>query len=385
MAWLDPSTASAALFAAAESGAEARAAAEYARAKKARGPGVAVPAEDVREAAIVRRQSPASLRKALKNEAELAGMRACHLRDGAAVVRFLKWLGDAVDAGEALDECSVSDRLEAERRAAGGYKSLSFDTIAGCGPNGAIIHYRAEPESCRALAAGDMFLLDSGAQYEDGTTDVTRTMFLGSGEPDARHRRCFTAVLKGNIAVDTAVYPEGTPGCALDVLARGALWRAGLNYLHGTGHGVGAALNVHEGPQSISPRFGNLTPLEAGMVLSNEPGYYEDGAFGIRIENLLVVREMKTENNFGGKAFFGFERLTHIPIQKALIDTSMLTPDEANWVDTYHADVRERLAPLLQSADDAEALAFLEEATAPLDRVGLGEASGARAEFVAAA
>lgn len=277
-AWLDPSTASAALFAAAEAGAAARAGAAFARAKKARG-NVGYESKEGAEAAaaeeaVLRAPSPVALAKALKNDAELAGMHACHARDGAAVVRFLSWLQGAVDAGEALDECSVADVLEGFRAKDPLFRSLSFDTIAGAGPNGAIIHYRAEPSSCRGLRAGELFLLDSGAQYEDGTTDVTRTVQLGSGAADPFHSACFTAVLKGNIALDSAIFPEGTPGFALDSFARQALWRAGLDYRHGTGHGVGAALNVHEGPQSISPRWGNTTPLQSGMVLSNEPGYY---------------------------------------------------------------------------------------------------------------
>ena len=423
-AWLDPSTASAALFAAAEAGAAARAGAAFARAKKARG-NVGYESKEGAEAAaaeeaVLRAPSPVALAKALKNDAELAGMHACHARDGAAVVRFLSWLQGAVDAGEALDECSVADVLEGFRAKDPLFRSLSFDTIAGAGPNGAIIHYRAEPSSCRGLRAGELFLLDSGAQYEDGTTDVTRTVQLGSGAADPFHSACFTAVLKGNIALDSAIFPEGTPGFALDSFARQALWRAGLDYRHGTGHGVGAALNVHEGPQSISPRWGNTTPLQSGMVLSNEPGYYgasarksppsppahmhsstrlptltvrarahthiEDGSFGIRIENLLVVREAKTEHNFGGKTYLGFERLTHIPIQKALIDVALLTTEEADWVDAYHADVYALIAPLLEDdEEDASALAFLKEATAPLDREGQGSAIRGAPALVGAA
>jgi Xaa-Pro aminopeptidase len=209
-----------------------------------------------------------------------------------------------------------------------------------------------------------LLLLDSGGQYDCGTTDVTRTMHMGT--PTDHQRAAFTAVLQGHIQLDVAVWPEGTPGCALDTLARTPLWRLGLNYRHGTGHGVGAALNVHEGPQSISSRFGNTTPLLPAMVCSNEPGYYEDGAFGIRIENLFVVVEAPTPFRFAGQPYYTCARLTMCPLQKKMIDAGALSPQEVAWVDGYHKEVYAALAPRLEADGAAEELAWLEEACAPL-------------------
>eukprot|EP00899_Mesostigma_viride_P025248 jgi/Mesvir1/5908/Mv00678-RA.2 len=226
--------------------------------------------------------SPVMIYKAMKNEAELEGMRACHIRDGAALAEFWCWLEEEIAAGKTPSEYLVGEKLKSFREAAGGFLDTSFDTIAGSGANGAVIHYRAQKDTCRNVNADDLFLLDSGGQYEDGTTDITRTVHFGT--PTERQKECFTRVLQGHIALDQQVFPEGTPGFALDILARKELWKFGLDYRHGTGHGVGAALGVHEGPQSVSPRFGNMTGLKAGMIVSNEPGYYEDGQFGIRIE-----------------------------------------------------------------------------------------------------
>ena len=236
----------------------------------------------------------------------------------------------------------------------------SFPTIAGVNSNGAIVHYRAVPETAKTVGRNDMVLLDSGGQYRDGTTDVTRTFH--TGEPTAVQREMFTRVLKGNIAIDSRVFIQGTVGCQLDSYAREHLWAIGKDYIHGTGHGVGAALNVHEGPHSIS-RVLNSSPLVPGMIVSNEPGYYEANNYGIRIENLLVVVERKELGEFGGRSFCGFERLTHIPIQKKLMDVSLLTDSEVAWIDSYHREVRERVGPLMQTDRGKR---WLEASTAPL-------------------
>ncbi|WP_316978104.1 aminopeptidase P family protein [Shumkonia mesophila] len=300
---------------------------------------------------------PCLLAKACKNAAELAGMRAAHRRDGAAMVRFLAWLDGAMAKG-GVRESSAAARLETLRRAAGGYRGPSFETISGAGPNGAIVHYRGTAESDRELTPGTLYLIDSGGQYEDGTTDVTRTVAVGG--PTAEMRRHFTLVLKGHIALATAVFPQGTSGSQLDVLARRPLWDDGLDYDHGTGHGVGSCLGVHEGPGRIAKRAGTV-PLEGGMVLSDEPGYYREGAYGIRIENLLAV-EARPGLGDGGRPFLGFEVLTLAPLDRGLVDVSQLTDGERRWVDAYHARVRAEIAPLL----DPPAQAWLAAATRPL-------------------
>ncbi|KAF5191693.1 Xaa-pro aminopeptidase [Thalictrum thalictroides] len=235
----------------------------------------------------VYRVSPISMTKAVKNKAELEGMQNSHLRDAAALSQFWAWLEEEISKNVVLTEVDVADKLLEFREKQYGFMDTSFDTISGSGANGAIIHYKPEPESCCVVDAENLFLLDSGAQYIDGTTDITRTVHFG--EPTSRQKECFTRVLQGHIALDQAVFPENTPGFVLDAFARSSLWKVGLDYRHGTGHGVGAALNVHEGPQSISFRFGNMTPLQKGMVVSNEPGYYEDHSFGIRIEVRILL------------------------------------------------------------------------------------------------
>ncbi|CAA0815562.1 Metallopeptidase M24 family protein [Striga hermonthica] len=260
------------------------------------------------------KSSPISLAKAVKNEAELQGMCDSHLRDAAALAQFWVWLEEEISRGVILTEVDVADKLLEFRSRQDGFLDTSFDTISGSGANGAIIHYRADPSNCSIVDAEKLFLLDSGAQYIDGTTDITRTVHFG--QPSSWQKECFTRVLQGHIALDQAVFPENYPGFVLDAFARSSLWKIGLDYRHGTGHGVGAALNVHEGPQSISFRFSNMTPLLKGMVVSNEPGYYEDHAFGIRIENLLYVKEINTPNRFGGVDYLGFEKLTFVPIQE---------------------------------------------------------------------
>ena len=305
-------------------------------------------------ATVIRGTDPCVLPKACKNETELAGIRAAHRRDGAALTCFLAWLSSAPPGS--VTELDAVARLAAMRAGGEHYRGPSFDTISGAGPNGAIVHYRVTAASNRTLEPGSLYLVDSGGQYLDGTTDVTRTVAIGQPEPE--HRDRFTRVLRGHIALAVARFPRGTTGAQLDALARQFLWQAGLDYDHGTGHGVGAYLNVHEGPQRIS-RMGSAAALAPGMVVSNEPGYYRTGAYGIRIENLVAVTEAADDS------FLDFETLTLAPIDRALIDPAMLTADERAWLDGYHARVAETLAPLL--ADDAATLAWLRTATAPLD------------------
>ncbi|GAB2287331.1 Aminopeptidase P2 [Dionaea muscipula] len=296
----------------------------------------------------VYRSSPLAVAKAVKNEAEIEGMRNSHLRDAAALAEFWAWLEDEILKGATITEVEIADQLLEFRSKQDGFMDTSFDTISASGANGAIIHYKPEPESCSVVDVKNLFLLDSGAQYVDGTTDITRTVHFG--EPTAWEKECFTRVLQGHIALDQAVFPENTPGFVLDAFARASLWKVGLDYRHGTGHGVGAALNVHEGPQSISFRFGNMTPLQKGMIVSNEPGYYEDHAFGIRIENLLCVREMETPNRFGGIGYLGFERLTFVPIQSKLVYLSLLSMAEIHWLNDYHGQVWQKVSPLVEGS-----------------------------------
>jgi len=304
----------------------------------------------------VRERDPCILPKAQKTEAELAGTRAAHLRDGAAVAEFLAWLALTAPEG-GLTEIDVVRRLEETRAATGALKDISFETICGAGPNGAIVHYRVTETSNRVVAPGELLLLDSGAQYLDGTTDITRTVAIGPVPPEAV--RPFTLVLKGMIAMSRARWPQGLAGRDIDALARTALWQAGLDYDHGTGHGVGAYLGVHEGPQSLSRR--GTEPLLPGMILSVEPGYYRDGAFGIRTENLVVVRPPETPDG-GDRPMLGFETLTLAPIDRRLIEPSLLDADERGWLDAYHARVLAALTPLVE----AETARWLAVACAPL-------------------
>ena len=314
-------------------------------------------------ATIVPLTDPVIVPKAIKNPIEIAGHRTAQARDGAALVRFLHWLERAGPTG-AETEITASDRLEGERRATNALIDLSFDTISGAGPNGAVVHYRAESATCRAIEPNSVYLVDSGGQYRDGTTDVTRTVWIGPDAPTAEVRDRFTRVLKGHIALARAVFPAGTSGAQLDVLARQFLWSAGLDYAHGTGHGVGSFLAVHEGPQRIAKaqgaQAGTGHPLLAGMIVSNEPGYYRAGAFGIRIENLVLV-EPRTIAGAEGE-YLGFATLTHAPIDRRLIDGALLDAGERDWLNAYHTQVRAIVAPLLEAADRA----WLEAATAPL-------------------
>jgi Xaa-Pro aminopeptidase len=299
---------------------------------------------------------PIALMKAVKNHAEIAGMRAAHKRDGAALTRFLAWLAREAPSGK-LTEIDAVKALESFRRDSGLLKDVSFPTIAGAGPNGAIVHYRVTNGTNRRIGVNELFLVDSGAQYEDGTTDVTRTVAVGM--PSAEMRDRFTRVLKGHIAIATAVFPENTSGAQLDPLARVALWQAGLDFDHGTGHGVGSYLSVHEGPASIS-KLGTVA-LRRGMILSNEPGYYKTAAYGIRTENLVLVIAAP-EPAGGEKPLNAFETLTLAPIDRTLIEASVLTDKERRWLDSYHERVREVIGPLL----DAETRKWLELATRPL-------------------
>ena len=312
---------------------------------------------------IIEARDPTILPKAVKNPIEQSGHRAAQARDGAALSRFLHWMSETAYQG-GLNELSAAARLKAFREDTGMLKDLSFDTISATGPNGAHCHYKVDETTNRAIEPNSVYLVDSGGQYLDGTTDVTRTIWVGPGEPTAEMKDRFTRVLKGHIALATAIFPEGTRGAQLDTLARASLWQAGLDYAHGTGHGVGSFLAVHEGPQRIAQfaggQAGSDEPLQAGMILSNEPGYYKQDEYGIRIENLVLVEERQIAGAEG--RYFGFETLTFAPIDKTLVDTSLLNADELRWWNDYHAKVLQIVGPQL----DGEALAWVTHACAPL-------------------
>jgi Xaa-Pro aminopeptidase len=303
----------------------------------------------------VRGSDPVSLLKAVKNITEIEGTRAAHRRDAVALTRFLAWIDREAPSG-ALTEIDTVEALETFRRDTGALKDVSFPTIAGTGPNGAIVHYRVTRKTNRRISPGDLLLIDSGAQYEDGTTDVTRTIAIG--EPTTEMRDRFTRVLRGHIAIARAVFPDGTTGAQIDALARQFLWQAGIDFEHGTGHGVGSYLSVHEGPARIS-KLGT-TPLRRGMILSNEPGYYKTDAFGIRIENLELV--VGTDIAGAEKPMNAFETLTLAPIDRRLVDLNMLSGDELSWLNEYHARVRHAIRPHLDEATKE----WLDAATAPL-------------------
>lgn len=302
---------------------------------------------------------PISLMKAVKNEAEIAGSRAAHLRDGQAVARFLAWLDREAPKG-GLTEIDAVEALEGFRAETGALRDVSFPSISGAGPNAAIPHYRVTASSNRRIELNGIFLIDSGAQYEDGTTDITRTVIVGEPSPEMKDR--FTRVLKGHIAIARSVFPKGATGAQLDSFARQALWEAGLDFDHGTGHGVGSYLSVHEGPQRIA-KTGH-TPLEPGMMLSNEPGYYKSGEYGIRIENLVLVERRAIPG--AEREMLGFETLTFAPIDLRLVEASIMTAAEIAWLDAYHAEVQEKLSPGL----DAETKAWLAGTTRPIGRPG---------------
>ncbi|WP_417797759.1 aminopeptidase P family protein [Terasakiella pusilla] len=292
--------------------------------------------------------------KACKNAVEVEGMRTAHRRDGATMVRFLRWLSEQ-PAGPDINELSVSQKLNSLRREDDLFFDYSFPTISGSAENGAIVHYRVSPETSIPLPENGLYLVDSGGQYQDGTTDITRTIVRGNATPEMKDR--FTRVLKGHIALGRARFPKGTTGSQLDVLARLPLWEAGMDYDHGTGHGVGSFLNVHEGPQRIS-KMPSKVALGVGMVVSNEPGYYKTGGYGIRLENLVCVQPSEG----GEREMLAFETLTLCPFDVNGIEKNLLDPHEIDWLNSYHAQVREALSPLLEGED----LAWLIAATQPI-------------------
>ncbi|KAF5855537.1 hypothetical protein ETB97_009010 [Aspergillus alliaceus] len=311
-------------------------------------------------------RSPIGDAKAVKNEVELAGMRACHIRDGAALTEYFAWLeNELVNKKSTLDEVDAADKLEQIRSKNDLYAGLSFDTISSTGPNGAVIHYKPEKGSCAIIDPNAIYLCDSGAQYLDGTTDVTRTFHFG--QPTELEKKAFTLVLKGVIALDTAVFPKGTSGFALDVLARQHLWKEGLDYLHGTGHGVGSYLNVHEGPMGVGTRVQYTeVPIAPGNVISDEPGFYEDGKFGIRIENVIMAREVQTTHQFGDRPWLGFEHVTMTPVGRNLIEPSLLSDAELKWVNDYHAEIWEKTHHFFEN--DEYTRSWLQRETQPISR-----------------
>lgn len=307
---------------------------------------------------IIAGKSPIPAMKAQKNDREIAGFRQAMLRDGVAMVKFLRWLKPAVEAG-GQTEISIDRKLTSLRAEQHLFRDISFDTIAGYQAHGAIVHYEATPETDVALKPEGLILIDSGAQYQDGTTDITRTIALGPVTEEMKH--VYTLVLKGHIQLELAKFPDGASGTQLDALVRECMWREGYNYLHGTGHGVGSYLSVHEGPHQIRMEW-KPTPLRAGMTVTDEPGLYLSGKFGVRIENTLLIKDYQT-TEFG--KFLQMESLTLCPIDLTPVDFSMLQPEEIEWLDTYHRDVFEKLSPYLEGED----LEWLREATRPVDRV----------------
>jgi Xaa-Pro aminopeptidase len=323
-------------------------------------------------------RSPIADAKAIKNLTELEGMRSCHVRDGAALVEYFAWLEKELEAGATIDEVKGADKLEECRRKQKDFVGLSFDTISSTGPNAAVIHYKPQRSSCSVIDPNSVYLCDSGAQYLDGTTDTTRTLHFGT--PTDMEKKTYTLVLKGHIALDNAIFPSGTSGFALDIMARQFLWVSqillsmyiqligeqseGLDYRHGTGHGVGSFLNVHEGPIGIGtrPQYAEV-PLSPGHVISNEPGYYEDGKFGIRIENIFMVREVGTSYKFGDRSFYGFEHVTVVPYCRNMIDESLLTKKEKDWLNEYHVDVRGKLSSYFEAGSNT--IKWLERETTP--------------------
>jgi Xaa-Pro aminopeptidase len=315
--------------------------------------------------------SPVTKAKAIKNAVEIRNMKNCHIRDAAALCEYLAWLEKMIEANpdghEQLWEIPGADYLENCRKAQEHFMGLSFPSISGSGPNGAVIHYHPEEATKRPISKNELYLIDSGAQYLDGTTDVTRTVHFG--QPTEKERECFTRVLKGHIQLAMAVFPRLIKGSSLDTFARQYLWAQGLDYLHGTGHGVGMFLNVHEGPSSISPRPSPDDPgLEAGQILSNEPGYYEDGAFGIRIENLVVLEKAETKYNFNQRGFLKIETITLVPIQLKMIDVKLLTDEEIEWLNNYHATCRDLVGQHLDKTGKHEVRQWLVKATEKLVR-----------------
>ncbi|KAK7409039.1 hypothetical protein QQX98_008800 [Neonectria punicea] len=310
-------------------------------------------------------RSPIGDAKAIKTEAEINGMRSCHVRDGAALIQYFAWLEQQLVVKKSkLDEVEAADELEKLRSVKADFVGLSFPTISSTGANAAIIHYGPERGNCATIDPAAIYLCDSGAQYRDGTTDTTRTLHFGT--PTDVEKETYTLVLKGHIGLDLAVFPKGTTGFALDSLARQHLWKNGLDYRHGTGHGIGSFLNVHEGPIGIGTRvqFAEVA-LAPGNVISNEPGFYEDGKFGIRIENVIIVREVKTKHSFGDKPFLGFEHVTMVPYCRNLLDVNLLTETEKVWLNSYHAEVLEKTRGYFE--DDEVTMAWLKRETEPIE------------------
>ncbi|KAK9469521.1 peptidase M24, structural domain-containing protein [Lipomyces arxii] len=308
-------------------------------------------------------KAPIEAAKAVKNETEVTGMKNAHIRDGVAQIQYFAWLEKALSKGDFYDEVSAADQLEEFRKAKEHFVGLSFPTISSAGSNGAIIHYQPEKNTCARVEKDKIYLCDSGAQFFDGTTDSTRTLHYGTPTPE--EIKSYTLVLKGHIAVATAVFPKGSSGFILDILARQYLWREGLDYRHGTGHGVGSFLNVHEGPIGIGTRMQyNEIALDVGMFISNEPGYYEDGQYGIRIENVVLVVEKKTPNNFGDKKYYGFDTVTMVPMCKRLTDPLLLDDDEKKWLNEYHSTVYANTKDYLK--DDDYTLEWLKRECGPI-------------------
>ncbi|XP_035222894.1 xaa-Pro aminopeptidase 1-like, partial [Stegodyphus dumicola] len=308
--------------------------------------------------------TPVAVNKAIKNEEEIACARNAHIKDSTALCEFFAWLTQEISEGN-ITEISAAEKLESFRKSKEDYVGPSFETISASGPNASIIHYHPTPETNRKITAEEMYLCDSGGQYRDGTTDVTRTWHFGI--PSSFEKECYTVVLKGHISLSSAVFPKFVKGQLLDTLARKYLWEYGLNYLHGTGHGVGAYLNVHEGPIGISFRAHPDDPgLQPGMILSIEPGYYEDEQFGIRLENLAVIKKIQTLHNFRNVEYLTFEPLTLVPFQAKLIEPSMLTAEELKWLNDYHASCREIISKALEEQGKEETRQWLFRETMPL-------------------
>ncbi|KAJ3057386.1 hypothetical protein HK097_007565 [Rhizophlyctis rosea] len=317
------------------------------------------------EDAVTESRSPVQAAKAIKNDVELEGFRQSHIRDAAALISYFAWLEDELvnKKNTKISEVDGADVLEKLRSQQPKFVGLSFDTISSTGPNGAIIHYKPEKETCALIDVNQIYLCDSGGQYLDGTTDVTRTLHFGN--PKDHEKDAFTRVLKGHIQLDITIFPKTTTGYLLDVIARVPLWKAGLDFRHGTGHGVGSYLNVHEGPQGVGTRIAyNDIHLAAGMTITNEPGYYQDGDFGIRIENVMLIRLADTPNRFGDRDYYGFEHVTVVPIQTKLIKVELLTREEREWVNAYHLECWEKVSPLLQG--NKMALGWLQRETRPI-------------------
>lgn len=307
-------------------------------------------------------RSPIADAKAIKNATELEGMRQCHIRDGAALIEYFAWLEDQLlNHNASIDEVQAADKLESLRAKHERFVGLSFDTISSTGPNAAVIHYKPEPGNCSVIDPKAIYLCDSGGQYYDGTTDTTRTLHFAT--PTDMEIKAYTLVLKGVIALDRAVFPKGTTGFAIDAFARQHLWREGLDYRHGTGHGVGSFLNVHEGPIGIGTRAAySEVSLSIGNVVSDEPGYYEDGKFGIRIENMIMAREAETTHKFGDKPWLGFEHVTMVPMCRKLIDPKLFDPEERDWLNDYHKEVFEKTSSYFK--DDDLTMKWLKRETA---------------------